>query len=74
MPALVNGDIVAIPKDIINEARTLRILEIVGLIKVDPNAGLEVTVKEQMRPELGATAEYGNWEKIGQAHAAEGKM
>ena len=46
LDAVVNGSTIAIPNDTTNEARALLLLQTIGLIKVDPNAGLEATPKD----------------------------
>ncbi|AFA47121.1 MetQ/NlpA family ABC transporter substrate-binding protein [Acetobacterium woodii] len=46
LDAIVDGSTIAIPNDTTNEARALLLLETIGLIKVDPNAGLEATPKD----------------------------
>lgn len=44
--ALVDGSTIAVPNDTTNEARALLLLETLGLIKIDPNAGLAATPKD----------------------------
>lgn len=44
--ALPNDGIIAVPNDTTNEARALLLLETTGLIKVNPKAGLNATVKD----------------------------
>lgn len=44
--ALTEGATISVPNDTTNEARALLLLESIGLIKVDPNAGLNATVKD----------------------------
>ncbi len=44
--ALADGATVIVPNDTTNEARALLLLETIGLIKVNPNAGLKATVKD----------------------------
>lgn len=44
--ALPNGAIIAVPNDTSNEARALLLLETIGLIKVNQEAGLNATVKD----------------------------
>ena len=46
LDAIANGATIAIPNDTTNEARALLLLETIGLIKVDPKAGLEATPKD----------------------------
>lgn len=46
LDAIVSGSTIAIPNDTTNEARALLLLQTIGLIKVDPNAGLEATPKD----------------------------
>jgi len=46
LDAITSGATIAIPNDTTNEARALLLLETIGLIKVDPNAGLEATPKD----------------------------
>jgi len=46
LAAIVDGSTIAIPNDTTNEARALLLLETIGLIKVDPKAGLEATPKD----------------------------
>lgn len=46
LDAIVDGSTIAIPNDTTNEARALLLLQTIGLIKVDPNAGLEATPKD----------------------------
>lgn len=46
LDAIVDGSTIAIPNDTTNEARALLLLETIGLIKVDPNVGLEATPKD----------------------------
>ncbi|MGV8906678.1 MAG: MetQ/NlpA family ABC transporter substrate-binding protein [Acetobacterium sp.] len=46
LDAIVEGSTIAIPNDTTNEARSLLLLETLGLIKLDPNAGLEATPKD----------------------------
>jgi D-methionine transport system substrate-binding protein len=46
LDAIASGATIAIPNDTTNEARALLLLETIGLIKVDPNAGLEATPKD----------------------------
>lgn len=43
---LQDGAQIAVPNDTTNEARALLLLEAIGLIKIDPNAGLEATVMD----------------------------
>jgi len=43
---LKDGAIISVPNDPTNEARALLLLEAAGLIKVDPNAGLQATVRD----------------------------
>jgi len=43
---LAEGAIVAVPNDTTNEARALLLLETIGLIKVNPDAGLNATVND----------------------------
>jgi D-methionine transport system substrate-binding protein len=40
-----DGDKVAVPNDTTNEARALLLLQEAGLIELDPNAGLEATIR-----------------------------
>ena len=44
--ALDNGAQIAVPNDTTNEARALMLLEVQGLIKIDPEAGFKATVKD----------------------------
>lgn len=44
--ALADGATVTVPNDTTNEARALLLLETIGLIKVNPKAGLNATVKD----------------------------
>jgi D-methionine transport system substrate-binding protein len=46
LDAIASGATIAIPNDTTNEARALLLLQTIGLIKVDPNAGLEATPKD----------------------------
>ena len=46
LDAIADGATIAIPNDTTNEARALLLLETIGLIKVNPNAGLEATPKD----------------------------
>jgi len=46
LDAIASGATIAIPNDTTNEARALLLLETIGLIKVNPNAGLEATPKD----------------------------
>jgi D-methionine transport system substrate-binding protein len=46
LDAIVSGATIAIPNDTTNEARALLLLQTIGLIKMDPNAGLEATPKD----------------------------
>ncbi|MBK5244244.1 MAG: MetQ/NlpA family ABC transporter substrate-binding protein [Eubacteriaceae bacterium] len=46
LDAIVDGTTIAIPNDTTNEARALLLLETLGLIKLDPNAGLAATPKD----------------------------
>jgi D-methionine transport system substrate-binding protein len=46
LDAITDGATIAIPNDTTNEARALLLLETIGLIKVNPNAGLEATPKD----------------------------
>ncbi|KNZ43022.1 MetQ/NlpA family ABC transporter substrate-binding protein [Acetobacterium bakii] len=46
LDAVVDGSTIAVPNDTTNEARALLLLETLGLIKIDPNAGLEATPKD----------------------------
>lgn len=46
LDAIASGATIAIPNDTTNEARALLLLETIGLIKVDPKAGLEATPKD----------------------------
>ncbi|HHU48948.1 MAG TPA: MetQ/NlpA family ABC transporter substrate-binding protein [Clostridiales bacterium] len=43
---LQDGAQIAVPNDTTNEARALLLLETIGLIKIDPDAGLEATVMD----------------------------
>lgn len=43
---LADGATIAVPNDTTNEARALLLLESAGLIKVDPNAGLQATIRD----------------------------
>jgi D-methionine transport system substrate-binding protein len=43
---LQDGAQIAVPNDTTNEARALLLLETLGLIKVDPDAGLEATIND----------------------------
>lgn len=43
---IVDGTTIAVPNDTTNEARALLLLETIGLIKLDPNAGLAATPKD----------------------------
>lgn len=43
---LTEGSQIAVPNDTTNEARALLLLEAQGLIKLDPNAGLQATIKD----------------------------
>jgi D-methionine transport system substrate-binding protein len=46
LDALADGATIAVPNDTTNEARALLLLETIGLIKVNPSAGLNATVKD----------------------------
>lgn len=46
LDAIPDGATIAVPNDTTNEARALLLLEKVGLIKVNPAAGLNATVKD----------------------------
>lgn len=46
LDAIADGATIAIPNDTTNEARALLLLETIGLIKVNPNVGLEATPKD----------------------------
>ncbi|HEX2926005.1 MAG TPA: MetQ/NlpA family ABC transporter substrate-binding protein [Ruminiclostridium sp.] len=46
LDALTDGATIAVPNDTTNEARALLLLETIGLIKVNPDAGLKATVKD----------------------------
>ncbi|MGL4606150.1 MAG: MetQ/NlpA family ABC transporter substrate-binding protein [Eubacteriaceae bacterium] len=46
LDAIVDGTTIAVPNDTTNEARALLLLETLGLIKLDPKAGLEATPKD----------------------------
>lgn len=46
LDAVADGASIAIPNDTTNEARALLLLETLGMIKVDPEAGLEATPKD----------------------------
>lgn len=43
---LADGATIAVPNDTTNEARALLLLESAGLIKVDPKAGLQATIRD----------------------------
>ena len=43
---IADGAVIAVPNDTTNEARALQLLESIGLIKIDPSAGLEATVND----------------------------
>lgn len=44
--AIVDGTTIAVPNDTSNEARALLLLQAIGLIKVNPDAGFNATVKD----------------------------
>lgn len=46
LDAIADGAVIAVPNDTTNEARALLLLETIGLIKVNPDAGLNATVKD----------------------------
>ena len=46
LDAIADGITIAVPNDTTNEARALLLLETIGLIKVNPDAGLNATVKD----------------------------
>ncbi len=46
LDAIADGATIAVPNDTTNEARALLLLETIGLIKVNPDAGLNATVKD----------------------------
>lgn len=46
LDAIASGAVIAVPNDTTNEARALLLLETVGLIKINPSAGLSATVKD----------------------------
>ena len=47
---LKDGDVVAIPDDLTNGGRALKVLEAAGLIELDPNAAFTPTVDHPLRP------------------------
>jgi D-methionine transport system substrate-binding protein len=46
LDAITEGTTIAVPNDTTNEARALLLLETIGLIKLDPDAGLAATPKD----------------------------
>lgn len=52
---LKDGDVIAIPNDLTNSGRALKVLESAGIITLDPNAGFNPTVDDIQTYNVGVT-------------------
>ena len=52
---LKDGDVIAIPNDLTNSGRALKVLESAGIITLDPNAGFNPTVDDIQTYHVGVT-------------------
>ena len=55
MDELKDGDVIAIPNDLTNGGRALKVLESAGIITLDPSAGFNPTVDDIQTYNVGVT-------------------
>ena len=55
MDELKDGDVIAIPNDLTNGGRALKVLESAGIITLDPSAGFNPTVDDIQTYHVGVT-------------------